>query len=209
MKIQIQKFIDSHEVKSFTDDEYRHDRHDSEIVRSLAKKFERLYGSGNCQFIEKDCAQRYSDHIFSANISPERVHNFELKSVGSVKSLTNSFGKNESKSQIIDENMNSDKKAIETLKAIRELCNKTLNFYSIKHYLSANSSTKAKNIKTNTECLSHQLSGKVDGVHDEHALHSGLKSTPINSVVYSQTDSLKQSAEIMVRSHQTDESALQ
>ncbi len=136
------------------------------MARSLAKKFELLYGRGNCKFIKnrehktfptKEYHRRHSSRTSSRRSPESRVIDSEC--------ATNSSSRKVSKTGLIEKNINSLEKTIETLKAIRELCDKTLNLYE--------HSVKQKDIK------------------EENSLHSGLVSThkdsDLNFVTNTQT----------------------
>jgi hypothetical protein len=166
---------------------------DNEMARSLAKKFELLYGRGNCKFIKnkeyktfpmKEYHRRHSSRTSSR--SPESRHKSR---VIDSKSATNSSSRKVSKTGLIEKNI---EKAIETLKAIRELCDKTLNLHehSVKQNLSAFSSTVVNNIESND--IIQQLIPDIKDIKEENALHSGLVSThkdsDLNSVTNTQTD---------------------
>lgn len=178
-KLNFIKFLNSRDSKYFEDE--NRDRHkDSEIIRSLGQKFERLYGRGNCIFISNAHKQRRINRRRSRCQSVDK-RNDQQKQIQN-ESREKSVLKNDSKSYSIDRNIEWEEKVFETLKTIRELCDETLELYSIKSNESLNCLIQNRIIENNAN---NQLNGRVVQLEHKNGLKMRLDSTSSNSGVIS------------------------
>ncbi|CAG2103964.1 unnamed protein product [Medioppia subpectinata] len=111
---------------------------DNRLIRSLAQKYEKLYGRGNCQYID-DCDKAITTPINSANN--------EIK-VNTRDKLTT--------------NEESDAKMVEAFKSIRKICDQMIAYYTPKQDTSTQLSpilpNNDENQKNALNCWSQMMS---------------------------------------------------